>query len=80
MHYGAVLYRLMLTEFLPLHRELAPFPKRKTKRYTERIGKDFAAQWAFEDYQDRYEDALDTYLNPPRAPRAGHTRTLRPAV
>lgn len=64
MHFAAVLYRLMLTEFLGLHRELAPFPARKTKRWADHIGKDFALQWAFEDYQERYEKALDTFLNP----------------
>lgn len=79
MHFAAVLCRLMLTEFLGLHRELAPFPKRKTKQWAERTGKNFALQMRFDDYQERYEKALDTFLNPPPDPRATHRRVMRPA-
>ena len=79
MHFGAILYRLMLTEFLGLHRKLAIIPGRGTKPWAERMGKEMAEQRDYESYQDRYEEALATFLKPRPDPRANHRRVTRPA-
>lgn len=77
MHYGSVLYRLMLTEFLGLHREFADIPGRRNKAWAQKFGKEAFLQRDFESYQDRYEKAIDTYLKPPRDLRATHRRVTR---
>jgi hypothetical protein len=74
-NYGGVLYRLMLTEFLELHRKIPKIARRKG--WEKRMGIEIAKQIEFNGHQARYEDALDTYLNP--QPRRGmnHRRPRR---
>jgi hypothetical protein len=73
-NYAPVLYRLMLTEFLGLHRKLNNIPRRG-KFWTKRLGWEMGEQMQFERYQEQYEDALDTFLNP--QPRRGITHRRR---
>lgn len=77
MHFGSVLYRLMLTEFLGLHRARTIPSGPRTKEWAEKVGKEIAAELEFEGFQDQYEKALAAYLNPPPDPRANHRRIMR---
>lgn len=62
-HYGSVLYRLALTEFLELHHRIPHIPGRG-KRWARRAGKEIAVHIDFNRHQERYEDALDTFIHP----------------
>ena len=72
-NYGGVLYRLMLSEFLGLIRRIPNVPRRKG--WEKRLGVEIAKQIEFNRHQERYEDALDTFLNP--QPRRGVTHRRR---
>lgn len=75
-HYASVLYRLMLTEFLGLHRQIPDIPG-SGKRWAKKFGKAIAIHMDFMQHQERYEDALDTFINP-RTKRGEVHRRKRP--
>jgi hypothetical protein len=72
-HYASVLYRLALTEFLGLHRRIPHIPGRG-KAWAKKLGKEIALQIDFNQHQERYEDALDTYVNPRKTRGEVHRR------
>jgi hypothetical protein len=74
-HYESVLYRLMLTEFLDLHRQIPRVSRRGN--WAKRLGKEIALHIDFTQHQDRYEDALDTFVSP-RTRRGEVRRRKRP--
>jgi hypothetical protein len=76
-HYASVLYRLALTEFLALHRRIPHIPGRRGKTWAKKLGKEIALQIDFNQHQERYEDALDTFVNP-RATRGQIHRRKKP--
>lgn len=75
-HYGSVLYRLLLTEFLGLHYQIPDIPD-SGKRWARKVGKEIALYADFIRHQERYEDALDTFVNS-RTKRGEVHRRKRP--
>ena len=60
--YAAILYRMLLTQFLGLQHELV-FPTDKdAPDYAQQFAKACSEHIEFTDYEDRYEQALDTLL------------------
>ena len=72
-HYASVLYRLALTEYLGLHRRISHAPG-LGKGSAKKLGKEIALQIDFNQHQERYEDALDTYVNPRKTRGEVHRR------
>lgn len=78
MHFGCALYRLMLTEFLGLKRQLADIPGPRNRTWARKVGREMAMQMEFDRYQKRYDEAIDMFLKPAPDARPGHRRTIRP--
>ena len=72
-HYASVLFRLALTEFLGLHRRIPHIPG-SGKRWARKLGKEIALHIDFNQHQERYEDALDTFVNPRTRRGEAHRR------
>jgi hypothetical protein len=60
--YAAILYRMLLTQFLGLHHKLVLPVDKTAPDYAEQFAKACSEHFDFRDYQNRYEQALDTLL------------------
>lgn len=58
--YAAVLYRILLTHFLSLHHELILPTDKSVSDWETTFAKGCADHFGFMDYQERYEEALET--------------------